>query len=184
VATVRNPYDRYVSQYEFGWWKTHPPCDLQHIQETYPHFPDLSFEEYLSLWNSFLLPMKIKNVDFASQGSFGVQTWQFVDFFFKEPSEALRSIGPHCDARPDYEADMFDVHFIKTDRLNQELFEFLLAVGHSRNKVEFVLDMERIYPKEGGRSRQTWEEYYTPALKRRVRTLERLIFAIFPEFDL
>ena len=183
VATVRNPYDRYVSQYEFGWWKTHPPCDVQQIQETYPHFPDLSFEEFVSLWNSVVLRMEIKNVDFANQESFGFQTWQFVDFFFKEPSEVLPRIGLRCDARREYEADMFDVHFVRTDRLNQGLFEFLLAVGHSRKKVEFVLGLEKIYPKEGGRSRQTWDEYYTPALKRRVRAMERLIFAILPEFD-
>ena len=23
-TTIRNPYDRNVSQYEFGWWKMHP----------------------------------------------------------------------------------------------------------------------------------------------------------------
>jgi hypothetical protein len=39
LATVRNPYDLYVSQYEFGWWK----------RREYRRWfrPDVSFEEYV-----------------------------------------------------------------------------------------------------------------------------------------
>jgi hypothetical protein len=39
LATVRNPYDLYVSQYEFGWWK----------RREYRRWfrPELSFEEYV-----------------------------------------------------------------------------------------------------------------------------------------
>ncbi|HYI07972.1 MAG TPA: hypothetical protein VEK57_02770 [Thermoanaerobaculia bacterium] len=39
LATARNPYDLYVSQYEFGWWK----------RREYRRWfrPDLSFEEYV-----------------------------------------------------------------------------------------------------------------------------------------
>lgn len=41
LATVRNPYDLYVSQYEFGWWK----------RREYRRFfaPDTSFADYVRI---------------------------------------------------------------------------------------------------------------------------------------
>jgi len=73
---------------------------------------------------------------------------------------------------------------IRTDRLNEELYDFLLKIGWKQNEIEFVLDLEKIYPKEGGRSReQVWEKYYTRKLKSIIRRKERLIFDIFPQFD-
>jgi len=50
-------------------------------------------------------------------------------------------------------------------------------MGWNRNEVEFVLDLEKILPKEGGRSReQVWEKYYSQKLKSTIRRKERLIF--------
>ncbi len=50
LAAVRNPFERYVSQYEFAWWKRDLPpwVDVDTVRARYPHFPNLSFEEFIT----------------------------------------------------------------------------------------------------------------------------------------
>ena len=157
------------------------------IQKKYPHFPDLSFEEYINLWNAIWLPATIKNSYVDDAESFGLETFDFITFFFRNAQEVFTKVNKHYDsyiASQRYKVDMYNVHFIRTDRLNEELYDFLLNMGWNRNEVEFVLDLEKIFPKEGGRSReQVWEKYYTRKLKSIIRRKERLVFDIFPQFD-
>ena len=50
-TTIRNPFDRYVLLFEFGWWKSEHgerPW-LDEARRRFPHFPDLSFAEFLDL---------------------------------------------------------------------------------------------------------------------------------------
>ncbi len=60
LATIRNPYDRYVSQYEFAWWKVPPEdyCDVEELRKRYPHYPNLTFEEFIELNNTLFLRLK------------------------------------------------------------------------------------------------------------------------------
>ena len=53
LATIRNPYDRYVSQYEFAWWKRCPGSfgDVAELEERYSRFPILTFEDFIDLNN-------------------------------------------------------------------------------------------------------------------------------------
>jgi hypothetical protein len=192
LATIRNPYDRYVSQYEFAWWKTHPSpsCNVEKIREHYPHYPELTFKEFIELNNALLL--QIENDRFPPEDRLGLQTVQFVRYFFQSPEKVFQAIDDDYIAAEKYKADMFPVHFIRTDRLKQELYDFLVGVGHAPETVQFMLSAPKILPpppktlpRENRRSEdRPWQSYYTPELKRRVRRQERLLFAIFPEFDL
>ena len=49
-ASLRNPYERYVSQYMFAWWKQELPpwIEIDAVLAHFPHFPELSFEEFVS----------------------------------------------------------------------------------------------------------------------------------------
>jgi hypothetical protein len=79
---------------------------------------------------------------------------------------------------------MFNIHFIKTSSLNEELYHFLLDMGYTSEDLKFILELGKILPEGKGRSKeQVWEQYYTPELKQMVRKKERLIFTMFPEFD-
>jgi hypothetical protein len=58
LTTIRNPYDHYVSGYEFRWWAFPREASStigQWLYGTYPHFPDLSFAEYLHMTNGLAL---------------------------------------------------------------------------------------------------------------------------------
>lgn len=184
LATIRNPYDRYVSQFEFGWWRNYPEsfCNVNEIQKLYPHFPDISFEEFVLLSNALFL--KLKNGNIGTQDSPGWQTEQFVRYFFKKPADIFPLIDQNYICSKKYRIDMFSVSFMKTDRLNQDIYFFLLKLGYAQDELRFILDLKKIFPPEGGRSEeQTWQKYYTPSLKNMVRKKEKLLFNMFPEFD-
>lgn len=129
LATIRNPYDLYVSQYEFAWWKVHPEdyCDVQELRKRYPHYPYLTFEEFIELNNTLFL--RLKNDRFPPEACLGLQTEQFVRYFFKNPEKVFPAIDEEYIASRKYKADMLPVHFIHTDRLNQELCDFLVRLG-------------------------------------------------------
>ncbi len=192
LATVRNPYDVLVSQYEFGWWKRREFLRyyraVPDFEKEYANFPDLNFDQYLSLANR---AFRQNGSASDTQHGVGLMTEQFVKYYFKNPPETLARINrqfisdEHRFALKDYVKEMFDVDFIRTHKLNRELYEYLLGKTYKEQDVKFILDSERILPMGKGRSaEQKWEHYYTAELKRFVRERERLIFDFFPEFDL
>lgn len=139
LATVRNPYDLYVSQYQFGWWK----------RREYRRWfrPDLSFEGYVH----------------AAAEAFGPLAEQFLRF---------------------HDGRIEDVRFLATDRLNQDLHDFLAEMDYAAEDIAFVRDLRKILPQGKGRTGgQTWERFYTPELKRLVRAREHVLFTLFPRFD-
>jgi len=57
-------------------------------------------------------------------------------------------------------------------------------MGFGPSDAGFVLELGRVLPQGKGRAADArWESYYTDELKRSVRERDRLVFAIFPEFD-
>lgn len=192
LTTLRNPYDRYVSQYRFGWWKRHPDmyCGEEEMRAMFPHYPDLSFGEFLLLANTKFVNRHqreetgFRNEHFPEERRLGWHTEQFVRFYCVNPREVFSTIDEDYLATGRCRRDMFPVTFTFSEDLNRGLHAFLLERGHAPEALAFILDAEKIYPAEGGRAPEDrWETYYTPELKRLVRTRERLIFSLFPQYD-
>lgn len=192
VSTLRNPYERYVSQYRFGWWKMHPEmfCGEAEMRRMFPHYPELSFAEYLELANAkFMGCFRERSNGFANhhfppQRRLGWHTEQFVRFYFRNPREVFARIDEDYIAEDRFRRDLYEVRFLRVDRVNRELYEFLAEIGHPRRDLEFILSAAKVFPVEGGRQPgDRWQDYYTPELTELVRTRERLLFKIFPEFD-
>lgn len=185
LATVRNPFDLYVSQYEFGWWRR--PEFLRYYEalprfrDEYPRFPDLSFAEYVTLSNAALRPLSSKGDD---EGP-GLVTEQFINFYFRDPRAAHERLRARRYAdTEEAAADMHDLHFVRTDQLNRGLYDFLVGAGYDAADVSFVLGEGKILPRGRGRAAaQKWQHYYTPELKAWVRVREDFLFRLFPEFD-
>ncbi|CAN5867729.1 hypothetical protein BH18ACI4_BH18ACI4_12290 [soil metagenome] len=186
LATVRNPYDLYVSQYEFGWWKRREFLPylraVPHFKKDYPTFPNINFAEYV----------KLTGAAFGKFGagsdaqSWGLRTREFINFYFRDPSIAWERLKQDADyiAAQKFRSDMFDLNFVRTDELNLGLYNFLVTMGYEDDDVSFVINQEKILPRGRGRTpEQKWQKYYTPELKQQVREKERLLFTLFPEFD-
>jgi hypothetical protein len=179
LATVRGPYEMYVSQYEFGWWRRRAMrrffTGVPDFARRFPRFPDLSFPEFVDLWDAALGD--------ADESGRGAWTCQFIRFYFREPERArawpdavLRDPAARRAALP-------RIHFVRTEALREGLHAFLLEQGYPPDDVAFILEMGKVLPGRGRRDDQRWERYYTPELKDRVRRRERLLLEIFPDFD-
>lgn len=184
LGVVRNPFDRYVSSYVFGWWKK--PEYLEQYRQTiedldrrYPGFPDIGFNDFLKFQNERKQ---------AGGNDIGSETVAFIRRYFNDPERVLAKLGENYFTSGGYREDMFDIHFLRTDDLNQGLHDFLLAAGYPAADIAFILDIGKVLPKvppEGKRREdvQSWEAYYSPESKAFVRRRERHLFTLFPEFD-
>lgn len=193
VATLRNPYERYVSQYRFGWWRLHPEryCGEAEMRRLFPHYPDLAFSEFLELANSRFLncfagrPTGFENRRLPPEDRLGWQTEQFVRFFFRHPRRTFARIDDDYIAGGRFDRDRFAVRFLAVEDLNRQLFDFLADIGHDPADLEPILTAERVLPAEGGRPEgDRWQSYYTREDLELVRRRERLLFAMFPQHDL
>jgi hypothetical protein len=194
LSTIRSPYDRYVSQYRYGWWKISPEeyCGEAVMRAMYPHWPDISFAEFLELANTKFAsthrgaPNGFVNNNFPPGRRLGWHTESFVRFYFRDPREVYARLDEEAIESGGYLRDMYDVHFLHTGNLRRELHDYLIGVGQRPEDVAFILSSERVLPDDGLHDRpenDPWHSYYTPELKDFVRTHERLIFRHFPELD-
>ena len=83
-----------------------------------------------------------------------------------------------------FEQDMYPVRFLHMEDINRQLHDFLVESGHRQEDVAFVLEQGKVAPEGPARADgSNWSTFYTPELKARVRHRERLLFALFPEYD-
>ena len=186
LGIVRNPYDRYVSQYEFKWWQRTEYLRyfrrVPGFESRFPSYPDITFSEYLELVNEVF--SESRRFDWNSDEGFGHQTAQFLDFYSGRPKRAYQMLVRVPGSFQRARASLFDVHFLRTQGLNEGLYEFLVSKGCPPETVEFVLSLGRILPDGSQRTQDMgWEGYYNEEEKARVRWKERFLFELFPEFD-
>jgi hypothetical protein len=148
--------------------------------ENYPHFPDLNFAEFIKLTDQafdvhFDCPREIWS-------QFGWRTRSFVDYYFKNPKDAFPKMLAENYVPS---GDLFDgLHFINTKNLNQNLYDFLQANGYEEADIEFILQMKKVLPLgKGSEKERKRDEYFTPELKAEIRRKDRILFEMFPEFD-
>lgn len=185
LTVLRNPYDRYVSQYEFKWWIDRLDAftsDMDALKRAYPHYPDISFADFVAISNSFFRGGQ--NDHFGEDDFLGRHTCQFAAYYFTNPAR-LRDIDANYLATKQYWQDTRpNLRYIFQEDLNRQLHDFLLEMGYDPAEIAFILNHGKIMPKEGGRTaEQTWESYYTPELKAWLRHHERMLFEMFPQWD-
>lgn len=188
ASVIRDPFDRYVSSYFFGWWK-HTPEDFgvtaAAMKEKYPSFPDLNFPTFVRAccedFSSYFDPGS------PIQKEYGWYSRNVVLYYFREPRRAASQVAQMDDDAleaatwGDY---MFDVTFLHTENLNRELYDFLRSVGYKKKTLEFILDMGEVRPENQSedRGKTRVEEMFTPELVKYVLQNERLFFSVFPEY--
>lgn len=126
ISITRNPFDRAVSGYEFGWWKDHLHDTLENIRAVFPRFPDLTFNEYLALMDNQIrhrIPPSI------SLDGIGIQTVEFIQYYFYDPLDALMKLNDEYINSGAYKRDMPDITFMRTECLNSDLYKYLLSLG-------------------------------------------------------
>jgi hypothetical protein len=185
VSTIRNPFDYYVSQYEFGWWKRKEWVKYYRgfagFSEKFPSFPDITFRQFMELIHLVFNPPGY--TDFDNAETPGRNTIEFIDMYFKSPSVIYDKISVAYAQSDLMRDDMHPVHFIFTHKLNQQLHEFLIEMHYPPDKISFILKKEKMLPQGKGRTeKQPWQNYYTDDLIDLVRKKDAFLFSLFPEF--
>lgn len=189
LSTIRNPFDWYVSQYEFAWWKRtfeYPPETsptpvgaaieraLAGFQERHKHFPDLSFGEFIELC---VESADVYNSELGSD--IGLYSHGVLRFYFRDPAGAAVALADVLGVNRQCPA-MFDVDFIATDRVGEQLCNYLVERGYEAGDVEFIRGLGRILPMGRGRHEgQPWEDYYDEALMSLVMKMDKVGFGIY-----
>ncbi len=89
VSVIRNPVDRYVSAYLFGWWKINLHTTEKRLRQAFPHFPELSFREYYEMINLFGRENRLRGM--SPRIDLGFYTIQFIQFFSESQKERSAS---------------------------------------------------------------------------------------------
>ncbi len=191
LFSIRNPYDYYVSRYEYP--AEYLPYGIfyeKRIKKLYPHYPNLAFGEYLKAINDWELrllrprPDRQSHPRLCAESNIGNMSWIFIQLLFKEPYKIIKNLDGYARTH-EYREGLPDVHFVSTDNLNRDLYDFLLSMGYAARKLDFILELGKIYPPQGGRDEsQSWQKYYTPELRKHVREKDRFIFNMFPVYDI
>ena len=187
LITVRNPYDQYVSSFEFKWWQKREGSVFkdEEMPGDYPDYPELSFSEFLSARNDWKLNVRLnsRHAKHLTDKNLGFVSWQLIRFAVPHPFKAVRAMdGPEEECV--FSEAMSRITYIPTDNLNRGLYEFLISKGNDPNDVDFVLTLGKVYPPGSRRGEdRSWQSYYDPNLKAMVREKDRLLFKLFPHFD-
>jgi hypothetical protein len=173
-----------VSQYFFGWWRTRSEyyCDVEKVRKKYPHFPDLTFEEFLQVSaNDF---GRLFNPLLSERDGIGWYSREVVRMFFRDPWHTFYDIDDDYIESQEWDGDMLDIKFLRTSNLNRELYDFLDEVGYPPNEIQFILKKETERPSEQVKDRgnRTVDDMFTPETKAFVRHRDRLVFEMFPDF--
>lgn len=183
LATVRNPYDRYVSQYEFAWWRRYPEMfgPVADVKRGYPNYPDLTFDEFLRITNEISVPFRSANHPAETPG---FHTQQFVESFFSDPEAAYPRLLEESFTTPWCADELRGIWFVDQTHLNDQLADRLSAWGYAPSDTQAVREAPHIWPPEGGRAADHgWQPYYTPQSMAFVRHKERWLFEWFPHWQ-
>jgi hypothetical protein len=189
---IRSPYDRYVSQYHYGWWKTHPQeyCDPEVIIREFPSYPQVDFDDFVMVANRFFVNVHrgvsngYESPKLPPDLALGWHSEQFIRFFCREPHRAFASIVEQDLQRGRLDDYEYPVKFLRTETLNRDLAEYLEHHDVDEELLHKVRTHRRVMPEEAHETRQRPDarEYFDRRLIDYVRRKEAFLFSRFPEY--
>lgn len=182
VSIVREPVNRNISNYEFRWWAQHPVARLEEIYQQFPGFPALDFEEYLAYQN---FNTRYRDTGVVIPGDIGNQTVQFFQFFSMNPKKSFKMLNDHYIYDDVYRDDMPDLTLLKTEAINRDLYEFLLAKNYRKQDIAFILKENRIRPRKTGRlDDESRKNYLTENIIKDIKHKERYLYKIYSDYGI
>ena len=142
VSIVRNPYSRFMSTYEFRAWERYPLIPESLLAKHFPKFPNLSVDDYVRLNELQVIHGRLGGR--IPNANVGNQTIQFIQMFFRNPLDVLANLTDEYLDSADIFHDIADIHFLRQDRLTDDLTLFLEKRGFSAAEVQYVRERERV----------------------------------------
>lgn len=180
TSVTRNPLDRYVSAYLFRWWHRTPPASEAEISAAFPSWPDLSFEEYFRMIHRFSLRNQLNGV--VPKISLGLQTVQFLRFYFPDPYELLSRIDEDWIDRDCWRDEMPEISFLHQENLGSELKDFLASKRVKSRWLSIIDEAKPVNVTERAADQNDFRSFYSDDFLGEVIANDRLLFRIFPEY--
>lgn len=178
----RSPFDRLVSLYTFkDWQRTDELLVDSYTKNTYPNYPDLTFQEYIDAL--YKVNPLIRDSQFDLKADIGPLTIQFILFYFKDPYQVLNNkITDDYFYTNEFLKDMPSIFFAKMSQLEEDVIKFLTGVGYLEEQVSFIRSK-----KQTNKSRpasKSKDDFYTPSSKAFVEEKERYLIHMCKVLDL
>ena len=135
ISVVRNPFDRFLSIFEFRSWAEFPHLKQTIIREQFSTFPKLNLNQFVDLQIALEKIRLQKNENPLELGS---QTIQFIQMFFKNPNLIFSKATEKYFKTSSYRKDLGAITFLRQENLNNELYNFLFRMGYQQNKIAFI----------------------------------------------
>ena len=174
VSIVRNPYSRFMSIYDFKYWKGHPPISRQLIEDNFPNYPKLSIDEFVLLSQLTVIHGRLAGE--RPKCTVGNQTVQFIQMFFKDPKEVLRNLSDEYLDSDEALHDIADIHFLRQEFLYDDLAEYLLLHGFSQGEIQYMRGKKMVHVTE--EKSENRDKLWTRKSFEYVSHCERMIFRI------
>ena len=183
LSCIRNPFDLYVSEYTFNWWKKYPHLwfhDPAAVAKSYPNWRELNFDAFIAASNRYTEWVHKALVKYPQTEKLGWYTHKFIYYYCRDHDYVFQAADELDSLVKRARETMYPVHFIHTNLLNEELFEFLLSKGYPRHLIDSIPRKTRI---NTSRSNHDYRGWYDDRLRHEIEQRDALIFRLFPEFE-
>lgn len=150
LAIIRNPFDRYISIYNFGWWKKVPQDYLPLVGRYYPEFPDLDFSNFMKFYRWYV-NLRVSGIDSIANPDavevIGANTIVLIDKLCVSPCDLFNKLFASHKYNIKLE-EHIPPSLVLFDQatLNDSLARYFETIGYSATKVKLVREHGRILP--------------------------------------
>lgn len=185
VSVVRNPFSRFLSAYKFRSWANPKQLTVSKniIEKKFPTFPNLDIDTYVELL-IYSEATRLKHITGSpeNKNDIGVQTIQFVQFFFKDPKEALLKFDENYIVSGAYREDMAHVKFLQQEHLKDDLYKLLSTCDFTKKELAFIKEHKKmnVTKSKAKETKKLWSEKALQYVAYR----ERFLFMILKDFGI
>jgi len=179
VSIIRDPFTARISRYNYASWKRKSSrlwnSDLVH--KAFPHFPNLSFKEYLQL-TEIIDELRSQDLDYTLNVELGGLSYQWIQMFCKDHKTMLKKVHKNFTSDSSLSKHFPKITFLRQENLNEDLIDFLSRHGFSMNQLDFI----RTSSKQNVSVYDSYKKYLTPEAVDFILEKEWFLFKMFPEY--
>lgn len=177
LLVMRDPYIHLLSQFRHGTWAMQPPLPVEQIQEKFPRFPELSFDEFCQFQNTLYLQHLLQGAELKAD--IGPLSLHLLKLLAADPNGLLARLSDEYIDTGSYLADLPPITLLRRENLNRELHDYLLDLDYPAERLAFILELEPELSQDAADQSVKLNKYFTPLLKRQFRHRERALFKLF-----
>ncbi|MFY0593574.1 hypothetical protein [Roseivirga sp.] len=175
LSIVRDPYDKFVSTYEYRYWLKRRPDETILKELQIQDLSKITIDDFVRIQ---LGHIKRKH-PILSELQIGGQTLHFILMFFKEPYQVLQNLSEDFFYKGHYKEHLGNVNFLDQRKLSNQLFQYLETKDISDQAMKRAREVQPINKNNNRASidKYRWSEFSLDY----VSVYERFLFFMLKE---